>query len=53
MELTSELTALGYIGVRSTRLADWGNHATGLLGMQAVDRVGPFGRSAWTIASNG
>ena len=40
MQLTSELTALGYIGVRSSRLADWGDYATGLLGMQPVDRCG-------------
>ncbi len=40
MELTSELTALGYIGVRSSRLDDWGSYATGLLGMQQVDRGG-------------
>ena len=36
----SELTALGYIGVRSARLDDWGSYATGLLGMQQVDRGG-------------
>jgi hypothetical protein len=28
MEMTAELTALGYIGVRSTRLDDWGAFAT-------------------------
>jgi len=34
------LTALGYIGVRSARLDDWGSYATNLLGMQQVDRGG-------------
>ena len=36
----AELTALGYIGVRSKRLDDWASYATGLLGMQPVDRGG-------------
>jgi len=40
METNAGLTALGYIGVRSTRLDDWGGYATGLLGMQRVDRGG-------------
>ena len=40
METTSELTALGYIGVRSARLEDWNSYATRLLGMQRVDRAG-------------
>jgi len=40
MEATAELTALGYIGVRSARLDDWGSYATLLLGMQQVDRAG-------------
>ncbi len=35
-----QLTALGYIGVRSARLDDWSSYATGLLGMQRVDRAG-------------
>jgi len=34
------IQSLGYIGVNSTRLADWGGFATGLLGMQEVDRGG-------------
>ena len=34
------LIALGYIGVRSTRLDDWSSYATSLLGMQQVDRGG-------------
>lgn len=34
------LIALGYIGVRSTRLDDWSSYATNLLGMQQVDRGG-------------
>jgi 2,3-dihydroxybiphenyl 1,2-dioxygenase len=33
-----ELTSLGYIGVHSSRLEDWDSFATGLLGMQRVDR---------------
>jgi 2,3-dihydroxybiphenyl 1,2-dioxygenase len=33
-----ELTALGYIGVNSTRLEEWDGFATGLLGMQLADR---------------
>lgn len=40
MEATSELTALGYIGVRSARLEDWSTYATRLLGVQRVDRAG-------------
>jgi hypothetical protein len=40
MAATAELTALGYIGVRSARLGDWGSFATRLLGMQQVDRAG-------------
>ena len=32
-----ELKSLGYIGVRSDRLNDWNDFATGLLGMQRVD----------------
>jgi 2,3-dihydroxybiphenyl 1,2-dioxygenase len=40
MEATAQLIALGYIGVRSTRLDDWGAFATRLLGMQQVDRAG-------------
>ncbi len=35
-----ELSALGYIGVHSDRLDDWGAFATRLLGMQHVDRGG-------------
>jgi 2,3-dihydroxybiphenyl 1,2-dioxygenase len=33
-----ELLSLGYIGVNSARLDDWDAYATGLLGMQRVDR---------------
>jgi 2,3-dihydroxybiphenyl 1,2-dioxygenase len=40
METTSELTALGYIGIHSARLEDWEAYATRLLGMQHVDRAG-------------
>jgi 2,3-dihydroxybiphenyl 1,2-dioxygenase len=40
MDTSAELTALGYIGVRSARLNDWSSYATGLLGMQQVDRAG-------------
>jgi 2,3-dihydroxybiphenyl 1,2-dioxygenase len=40
MEAAAELTALGYIGVRSARLDDWGTFATRLLGMQQADRAG-------------
>ena len=40
MEPASELTALGYIGIRSGKLDDWNTYATGLLGMQRVDRAG-------------
>lgn len=35
-----ELKSLGYIGVQSRKLADWSAFATGLLGMQQVDRAG-------------
>jgi catechol 2,3-dioxygenase-like lactoylglutathione lyase family enzyme len=34
------LLSLGYIGVRSPKLADWQGFATGLLGMQLVDAAG-------------
>jgi 2,3-dihydroxybiphenyl 1,2-dioxygenase len=40
MKEAAGLTALGYIGVRSARLDDWGSYATNLLGMQQVDRGG-------------
>ena len=40
MLLPAELTALGYIGIRSSRLDDWASYATKLLGMQQVDRAG-------------
>ena len=40
MQATSELTALGYIGIRSAQLEDWNTYATRLLGMQRVDRAG-------------
>ena len=40
MDTSTGLNALGYIGIRSTRLDDWGAYATGLLGMQPVDRAG-------------
>lgn len=33
-----ELKSLGYIGIRSSRLDDWSSLASGLLGMQQVDR---------------
>ena len=35
-----EITALGYVGIQSSRLDDWARMATGLLGMQQVDRGG-------------
>lgn len=35
-----EITALGYIGINSSQLDQWGRMATGLLGMQQVDRGG-------------
>ena len=38
-----ELTSLGYIGVRSDKLDDWGGFASGLLGMQRVDRGATMG----------
>jgi 2,3-dihydroxybiphenyl 1,2-dioxygenase len=34
------ITALGYLGVRSDRLSDWSEFASGLLGMQLADRGG-------------
>lgn len=33
-----DINALGYIGIRSTKLDDWSDFASRLLGMQAVDR---------------
>lgn len=35
-----EIAALGYVGIQSSRLDEWGHMATGLLGMQQVDRGG-------------
>src|SRR5262245_22580413 len=35
----AELKSLGYIGVRSDKLADWSELATKLLGMQPVDQA--------------
>lgn len=35
-----EINALGYIGIQSSRLEDWTDFATKLLGMQPVDRGG-------------
>jgi 2,3-dihydroxybiphenyl 1,2-dioxygenase len=32
--------ALGYVGIGSTKLEDWSDFASGILGMQAVDRGG-------------
>ena len=40
MESKTEINALGYIGIQSQRLEDWTGFATGLLGMQPVDRGG-------------
>ena len=34
------ITELGYLGVHSDRVADWADFATGLLGMQQIDRGG-------------
>ncbi|MEM9439798.1 MAG: VOC family protein [Pseudomonadota bacterium] len=34
------ISALGYLGVRSDKLEDWSSFASGLLGMQEVDRGG-------------
>lgn len=34
------ITGLGYIGIRSTKTADWVDFATSLLGMQDIDRGG-------------
>jgi 2,3-dihydroxybiphenyl 1,2-dioxygenase len=36
--MLGDIIALGYIGVRSGLLEDWGQFASGLLGMQSVDR---------------
>lgn len=35
-----EITALGYIGIQSSKLDDWAQMATRLLGLQQVDRGG-------------
>ena len=35
-----EITALGYIGINSSQIDQWSQMATGLLGMQQVDRGG-------------
>jgi 2,3-dihydroxybiphenyl 1,2-dioxygenase len=35
-----EITALGYIGIKSSHLDQWSRMATDLLGMQRVDRAG-------------
>ena len=34
------ISALGYLGIRSDRLSDWGDFASGQLGMQRIDRAG-------------
>ena len=34
-----DLQTLGYVGVRTKSLADWEQYATGLLGMQLVDKT--------------
>lgn len=34
------ISALGYIGIRSTKTEDWGQFATSILGMEQVDRGG-------------
>ncbi len=34
------IIALGYLGVRSDKLDDWGDFAGKLLGMQKIDRGG-------------
>jgi 2,3-dihydroxybiphenyl 1,2-dioxygenase len=34
-----EIKALGYVGLQSSRIEDWGRLATDLLGMQQVDRA--------------
>lgn len=34
------INALGYLGMRSDRLSDWSSFASGLLGMQQIDRGG-------------
>ncbi|NIY76764.1 biphenyl 2,3-dioxygenase [Thalassospira sp. HF15] len=34
------ITALGYLGIRSSKLDDWGDFASKLLGMQMLDRGG-------------
>ena len=38
------ITALGYIGVHSSKLEDWNALATGLIGMQKVDGGGATSR---------
>ena len=40
----TEITALGYVGVRSRNLDDWAAFGTGLLGLQIAER-GPSGVS--------
>jgi 2,3-dihydroxybiphenyl 1,2-dioxygenase len=35
-----EITALGYIGIKSSQMDQWGPMATDLLGMERVDRAG-------------
>jgi catechol 2,3-dioxygenase-like lactoylglutathione lyase family enzyme len=39
MEGLMDITALGYVGISSAKLDDWSALATGLLGMQQVDRA--------------
>ncbi|WP_157863273.1 hypothetical protein [Bradyrhizobium tropiciagri] len=33
-----EITALGYVGIKSSQLDQWNQMATGLLGMRQIDR---------------
>jgi hypothetical protein len=48
----SELTALGYIGIRSAQLEDWNTFATGLLGCNMWTALARCGLFAWTIESS-
>ena len=48
------IQALGYVGVGAAAPDDWSDFATGMVGMQVVDRgAGRCARSAWTTASSG
>ncbi len=46
------IQSLGYVAIGARNIDDWARFATGMLGMEAVDRAASPGPSAWTTARN-